>query len=177
MRQIYYFSIQSCPRILFPEALFASFFLNRKMKLVLLFWLGICKSRLMQILSFIVSVLLWISPPTLEANSHNSIDPIVSAIGSGSSSELARFFDSSISMNVNGQQGEYSKSQAEIVLKDFFKKNPSQGFSIVFQNENPGSLSTYIGEYSSHQNKFKVFIKVSQNSNIFRIYSLDFVKS
>ncbi|OOG70757.1 hypothetical protein B0E43_18120 [Algoriphagus sp. A40] len=115
--------------------------------------------------------------PDLGGKSENSIDPIVSAIGSGSSSELARFFDSSISMNVNGQQGEYSKSQAEIVLKDFFKKNPSQGFSIVFQNENPGSLSTYIGEYSSTQNKFKVFIKVSQNSNSFRIYSLDFVKS
>lgn len=131
----------------------------------------------MQILSLIVSVFLLLSSPDLEGNSKNSIDPIVSAIGSGSSSELARFFDSSISMNVNGQQGEYSKSQAEIVLKDFFKKNPSRGFSIVFQNENPGSLSTYIGEYSSNQNKFKVFIKVSQNSNSFRIYSLDFVKS
>lgn len=131
----------------------------------------------MQVLSLILSVFLWISIPGPLANPDANIEPVVSAIESGSSSDLARFFDSSISMNVNGQQGEYSKNQAEIVLRDFFKKNPSRGFALVFQNENPGSLSTYIGEYSSSQGKFQVFIKVSQNSNAFRIYSLDFVKS
>jgi hypothetical protein len=131
----------------------------------------------MQVPSLILTVFLWIYSPLNERDPFESIDPIVSAIGSGSSSELARFFDSSISMNVNGQQGEYSKNQAEIVLRDFFKKNPSQGFSLIFQNENPGSLSTYIGEYASNPGMFKVFIKVSQNGSGFRIYSLDFVKS
>ncbi len=124
-------------------------------------------------LNLILTLFLWLSSPSLEEN----IEPIIAALESGSSSELARFFDSSISMNVNGQQGEYSKNQAEIVLKDFFKKNPSRGFSLVFQNENPGSISTYIGEYSSDPGKFQVFIKVSQNSKSIRIYSLDFVKS
>lgn len=128
-------------------------------------------------LTLILSTFLWFYSPDLENNPWESIDTIVSAIGSGSSSDLARFFDSSISMNVNGQQGEYSKNQAEIVLRDFFKKNPSQGFSLIFQNENPGSLSTYVGEYSSNQGTYKVFIKVSQNGSGFRIYSLDFVKS
>jgi hypothetical protein len=131
----------------------------------------------MPVLSLILSLFLWIYSPEYEKNPWESIDPIVSAIESGSSSELARFFDSSISMNVNGQQGEYSKNQAEIVLRDFFKKNPSLGFSLIFQNENPGSLSTYIGEYTSNQGRFKVFIKISQNGSGFRIYSLDFVKS
>ena len=127
----------------------------------------------MLVLNLFLTVFLWLANPDQGGN----IEPIVSAIESGSSSDLARFFDSSISMNVNGQQGEYSKNQAEIVLKDFFKKNPSRGFSLVFQNENPGSLSTYVGEYSSNPGKFQVFIKVSQNGNGVRIYSLDFVKS
>jgi hypothetical protein len=132
---------------------------------------------MMQVLSLILSAFLWLYSPDSGMITDKSIDPIVSAIGSGSSSELARFFDSSISMNVNGQQGDYSKNQAEIVLRDFFKKNPSLGFALIFQNENPGSLSTYIGEYSSNHGMFKVFIKVSQNGSGFRIYSLDFVKS
>jgi hypothetical protein len=126
---------------------------------------------------FILSIFLWTSFPNPESVGEDSIDPIVSAIDSGSSSDLARYFDSSISLNVNGQQGEFSKNQAEIVLKDFFKKNPPIGFSLVFRNEKPTSLSTYIGEYSSGQGSFKVFIKVSQNDNSFRIYSLDFVKN
>lgn len=127
----------------------------------------------MLLLNLFLTIFLWLSNP----DNRENIGPILSAIESGSSGELARFFDSSVSMNVNGQQGEYSKNQAEIVLRDFFKKHPSRGFSLVFQNENPGSLSTYIGEYSSNPGKFKVFIKVSQSGSAVRIYSLDFVKS
>jgi hypothetical protein len=107
----------------------------------------------------------------------NTIDPVVSAIHTGSSSDLARFFDSSISLNVNGQQGEYSKNQAEIIIKDFFKRNPPKTFSLVFQSENTNNLSSYIGDYQSGSSSYKVFIKVFQSGNSIKIYSLDFVKS
>ena len=122
---------------------------------------------------------LWISVVPISIDSVNtySIDPIISALESGSSNELAKFFENSISLNINGQQGDYSKIQAELVLKDFFKKHPSQGFSLLYQKENQGTVSTYIGEYASTPSNFKVFIKVSQATNSYRIYSLDFVKN
>ncbi len=112
----------------------------------------------------------------MEIDSLNSIDTVISAIDNGSSSELAKYFDSSISLNVNGSQGDYSKNQAELVLKDFFKKNPSMGFSLVFRSENNPSLSSYIGDYQTAEALFKVFIKVSQQASDFKIYSLEFVK-
>lgn len=118
----------------------------------------------------------WVSVP-MNPSGLNSIDPIISALESGSSNELAKFFDNSIALNINGQQGDYSKIQAELVLKDFFKKHPSQGFSLLYQKENQGTVSTYIGEYASTPSNFKVFIKVSQATNSYRIYSLDFVKN
>jgi hypothetical protein len=130
-----------------------------------------------RLFQLILSSLLWFSFPNLEEVNKDSIDPVVSAIESGSSSDLAKYFNPSISLNVNGQQGEYSKNQAEIVLRDFFKKNPPGGFSLVFRSENPSSLSTYIGEYASGPGSYKVFIKVSQQDNSFLIYSLDFVKT
>ncbi|WP_296702841.1 DUF4783 domain-containing protein [Algoriphagus sp.] len=105
-----------------------------------------------------------------------TIDSVVSAIESNSSSDLAKFFESSISLNVNGQQGSYSKNQAEIVIRDFFKKNPSLGFSIVYSSETNPSLSSFIGDYLSEEGTFKVFIKVSLQESILRIYSLEFVK-
>ncbi|PZX46917.1 DUF4783 domain-containing protein [Algoriphagus chordae] len=114
--------------------------------------------------------------PTKEIDSLNSIDTVISAIDSGSSNELARFFDSSISLNVNGLQGDYSKNQAELVLKDFFKKNPSRGFSLVFKSESNPNYSSYIGDYQTAQGIFKVFIKVSLQASDFKIYSLEFVK-
>ena len=127
-------------------------------------------------INLILFFLFWFSP-SVESVSVSQIDPIISAIQDGSSSELARFFNPTISLNINGQQGEYSRNQAEIVLKDFFKKNPPLDFSLVFKNENQSSVSTYIGEYASGQSSYKVFIKVSQAESSFRIYGLDFVKS
>lgn len=128
------------------------------------------------LLSLIVSIFLFIQSPIKEIENVNSIETVISAIDNGSSSELAKYFDSSISLNVNGLQGDYSKNQAEVVLKDFFKKNPSMGFSLVFRSENNPILSSYIGDYQTGQGMFKVFIKVSQQVSDFKIYSLEFVK-
>lgn len=116
------------------------------------------------------------SPETGRIDTLNSIETVISAIDSGSSSDLAKFFDSSLSLNVNGLQGDYSKNQAELVLKDFFKKNPPTGFNLVFRSETNPSMSSYIGDYQTGQGMFKVFIKVSQQAADFKIYSLEFVK-
>ncbi|PZX59928.1 uncharacterized protein DUF4783 [Algoriphagus ratkowskyi] len=128
------------------------------------------------LLSLIVSLFLFIQSPNKEIANTDSIDTVISAIENSSSGDLAKYFDSSISLNVNGLQGDYSKNQAELVLKDFFKKNPSMGFILVFRSENNPSLSSFIGDYQSAQGLFKVFIKVSQQDADFKIYSLEFVK-
>ncbi len=127
-------------------------------------------------ISLILTFLVLFNPLNREVGYFSSIDPVISAINSGSSSELARYFDSSISLNINGQQGEYSKNQAEIVLKDFFRKHPPQGFSLVFRSESKPSLSSYIGDYQTSQGTYKVFIKVSLTGPELKIYSLEFVK-
>lgn len=130
----------------------------------------------MTILNLLFSLLLFFHSPLNVEKEEISIDSVISAINNNSSSDLAKFFESSISLNVNGQQGSYSKNQAEIVIRDFFKKNPSQGFSIVYSSETNPSLSSFIGDYLSEEGTFKVFIKVSQQDSILRIYSLEFVK-
>lgn len=129
------------------------------------------------ILSLILSIFLSTQPHVGGINFDDSIDPVISAIDGGSSGDLAKYFDSSISLNINGQQGEYSKNQAELVVKDFFKKNPSMGFKVVYRSETNPSLSSFIGDYQSQQGPYKVFIKILQQAGNMRIYSLEFVKA
>lgn len=105
-----------------------------------------------------------------------SIDPVKIAINAGSSGDLAAYFNSTLSLNINGKQGEYSKSQAELVMKDFFRKNAPISFSIVFKSESNSSLSSYIGDYQTSQGLFKVMIKVAHQNNSPRIYGLEFIK-
>lgn len=130
----------------------------------------------MAILNLLFSLLLLFQDPDFDRADEMSIDSVISAIDSNSSSDLAKFFETSIMLNINGQQGSYSKNQAEIVIRDFFKKNPSSGFSIVYSSETNPSLSSFIGEYLSGGGTFKVFIKVSQQDANLKIYSLEFVK-
>ena len=131
----------------------------------------------MLLLKFIFAILLFWDPIEPRGDEFTQIDPILSAIESGSSSDLARYFNPSISLNINGQQGDYSKTQAELVLREFFKKNPPIDFSLIFKNETTSTHRTYVGEYSGGSGRFKVFIKASQVEDSLKVYSLDFVKS
>ncbi|MFC3416382.1 DUF4783 domain-containing protein [Algoriphagus hitonicola] len=134
------------------------------------------KTCSMLFFNLILSLMLWVNLPENSAVPKDTIDPIILAIDSGSSSDLARYLDASISLNINGQKGDFSKSQAELVLKDFFKKNPPLNFSLVFRSENNPSLSSYIGDYQSGQGVYKVFIKINQQDSQPKVYSLGFVK-
>lgn len=128
------------------------------------------------VLGILFSFFLFGHSPAADLVADQSIDSIVSAIGSGSSSDLSSHFDSSISLNINGQQGDYSKSQAEVVLRDFFRKNPSRGFHLLFRSENNPAMSSYIGEYQSDAGPYKVIIKVTTQHSESKVYSLEFVK-
>jgi hypothetical protein len=128
------------------------------------------------ILSVVLSLILSSEPHFKTATVSESIDQVISAIDNGSSGDLAKYFDSSLALNINGQQGEYSKNQAELVIKDFFKKNPSMGFKVVYRSETNPSLGSFIGDYQSQDGSFKVFIKVAQPTGNLKIYGLEFVK-
>ena len=82
-----------------------------------------------------------------------SVDEVVSAIKHGSVSQLSKYFDNTIEITFTDKSNTYSKSQAELVLKDFFNTNEVQGFEIVHKGDNPnakfliGTLDTKNGEY------------------------------
>lgn len=83
----------------------------------------------------------------------SSIDEVISAMKNGNASELARFFDNTVEINMPDKNNSYSKSQAELVLKDFFSSNPVKAFEIIHKGENSGSqycigtLVTKTGSY------------------------------
>jgi hypothetical protein len=69
----------------------------------------------------------------------SGITDVVAAMKLGDSAKLAKFFDSSIEVTMPGHSSSYSKSQAEMVIKDFFSTNSVKGFDVIHQGENDGS--------------------------------------
>lgn len=106
----------------------------------------------------------------------DSIEEIVSVFQSGSSKELAKFFDQGIDININGNQGDYSKSQAELVMRDFFRKFPPTGFQLIHKGSNSDQVINYIGNYESEEGIFRIFIRGKKYEGDIKVYSLDIVK-
>lgn len=94
----------------------------------------------------------------------------------GSSKELAKYFDQAINLNINGDQGDYSKNQAEYILKDFFIKYPPADFKILHQGGSPGPTMFFVGSYITDSDQFRILIKGISKANYMRIYSLEIIK-
>jgi len=81
------------------------------------------------------------------------IEEVVSGLKAGNATQIAKYFDNAVEITLFDKSNSYSKSQAELVLKDFFATNTVKGFEVIHKGENGGSeyrignLSTRTGTY------------------------------
>jgi hypothetical protein len=74
--------------------------------------------------------LLFLSVNSIAANV-DLYDEIAEAINKGDAHQIAGYFDSKVDLALSNQEDVYSKAQAELLIKDFFSKNPSKSFTLV----------------------------------------------
>ncbi|QDH81496.1 DUF4783 domain-containing protein [Echinicola soli] len=107
---------------------------------------------------------------------HDDSKEIAISIKAGSSKDLAAFFDRNVELSINGNEGDYSKNQAELVMRDFFKKFTPSDFDIVHRGTSGNQIEYFIGTYDSTGTKFRILIKCKKDSDGCSIYSLDITK-
>ena len=121
-------------------------------------------------------IFLFLAAPFTVLSNFDIIDNIGNAIKSGSSKEVAKFFDSSVEITIQDKESVYSKVQAEMVLKDFFSKNSVQSFEINHRGSS-GQGSTYgIGTMKSSSQSFRVYYLVRQKGGSNYIQEMRFEK-
>ncbi len=104
------------------------------------------------------------------------INNVRSAIKAGSSKELSKYLGDMISLEIDGVQSNYSKTQAEYVLKDFFNKYRPNDFQYVHQGASEGGLKYAIGRYSYDGGSFRVVLRSKSINGSYKVSSLDFTK-
>ena len=110
------------------------------------------------------------------ASAQEIFSPMKDAIKTGNAKEVIKFFNANVDMNLDGEVANYSKAQAEFVLRDFFKKHPSSDFSIVHTGSSKGGLQFAIGRYISNADTFDVVIRVKEVAGNYLIHEINFVK-
>jgi hypothetical protein len=82
-----------------------------------------------------------------------SIDAVATAIRSGDVGQLSPYLDSRVEIALPDKSDTYSKSQAEMVIRDFFATHGVRNFQVKQKGENSdfvfcvGILQTYNGNY------------------------------
>ena len=95
------------------------------------------------------------------------IDDIVGALKAGSASQLSRYFDNRVDITLPDKSDNYSRAQAEMIIRDFFSYNNVKSFDIKYKGENNGSkycigtLKTRNGDYRT-----KLFMKQKDSRQV-----------
>ena len=92
------------------------------------------------------------------------IDQVVTALKKGNAGELSRYFDNTIEISLPDRSDSYSRSQAEIVLKDFFDTKGVQNFTAGHKGSKNGS-EYCIGVLITRSGSFRTTIYMKQKSD------------
>lgn len=82
-----------------------------------------------------------------------SIEEVVTAMRTGDANQLSKYFDDRIDIQLPTKSENYSRAQAEMILRDFFSSNAVKNFQVKHTGENNGAqfciglLQTKNGNY------------------------------
>jgi hypothetical protein len=104
------------------------------------------------------------------------IEQIKESIKAGSAKELAKHLSQTVDVTIESKLENYSKAQAEFVLRDFFKAHAPSEFNIIHQGSSKGGQPFAIGQYKSGSDTYRVWMKIKIFNNQQLIQEISFVK-
>lgn len=127
-------------------------------------------------LSILPLVVLLVFSSTFAQGQNETIQKVKQVLEVGNAHELIQYVNNKVDLNIDGEAGTYSNSQAEGVLKNFFKLNPPSSFQINHEGESKNGLVYAIGEYKTGESSFRVWIRLKKINDQFVIHEMSFVK-
>jgi len=91
------------------------------------------------------------------------------ALKTGNSKELIKYMNEKVEMVILDEEGIYSNTQAEMILKDFFSKNAPNNFSLLHQGGKTESKYG-IGTLVTDNDSFRVYFLLKNMGEKSRIH-------
>ena len=99
---------------------------------------------------------------------------IVKAFEESDAGALAEWFNPTVELLLPEHQNTYSASQAEMIIKEFFKKCPAEKFNILEKGATDPESKFAIGEYSTKEKNYKVYTYLRKENEQFLIHKIRF---
>lgn len=123
---------------------------------------------------YLISAILILSGALVQED--ETLNNISAAMKAGSSKELIKYCNDNLEIKINGKSTNYSKSQAEVVIKDFFMNNPPKNFRYIHHGSSPEGLKYTIGTYTVSNGSYRVVMLIKKIGSNFRIDTINFSK-
>ena len=100
---------------------------------------------------------------------NSGIDEVIGALRSGNSTELSKYFDDDVELTLPDKSDNYSKAQAQLIVRDFFSNNGVTGFDLKHKGDSPGghfcigTLQTSAGNFRTN-----VFMKEKKGKEVIK---------
>lgn len=91
----------------------------------------------------------------------DSFDEVLTALKAGNAAQLAKYFDSRVDISLPNKSDNFSRNQAEMILKDFFASNEVKSFVVKHKGENAGSQFC-IGLLQTRNGNFRTKLYMKQ---------------
>ena len=133
--------------------------------------------KLRRIIIYIALTLCFLGLNTSLFGQGDIISQVKSALNAGSSKELIKYLDKTSDIDIEGEKASYSKTQAEVILKDFFQSYPPTNFQIIHQGASRAGSPYVIGQYSFKSGSFRVWIRLKEvTDDSYQVHALSFYK-
>lgn len=92
-----------------------------------------------------------------------TIDDVTGAMQSGNAAMLSRYFDNMVDITLQDKTHAYSRSQAEAIIKDFFKCHGVKAFQVSYKGVCNGA-EYCVGELQTKNGTFRTTIFMRSRS-------------
>jgi hypothetical protein len=120
-------------------------------------------------------LLLLVFFPAIITHADN-FDEITAAIKAGNYKGVAKFFSERVELRIEDKQDVYSKTQAELILKDFFQNNPPENFIVKHRGASAKGSQYVIGSLYTENGPFRTYFLFTEIDGRLFIQELHFEK-
>jgi hypothetical protein len=103
------------------------------------------------------------------------IDDVVVALNSGNASRLSRYFENRVDISLPERTENYSRTQAEMVMRDFFSDSGVRNFKLKYKSDKTGS-NYCVGTLQTKSGNYRTTLLLRQKGERQYVQDLSFQK-
>ncbi len=118
--------------------------------------------------AFLFSLFIGLNNFSIEGSMQSNpvITELSEAFGKANARDVAKHFGASVDLKLPGNEGTYSRNQAELILRNFFTANNPQSFTIQHQGPSRDGSIYAIGIYKAKNGKsFRAYFLLKKLSD------------